>query len=198
MRKKANLQGLIPSPVVWPEKLKNEHHGEGDGWRTQKLPFSKTKGGYWRKVCGMSTTDGKLAYLGLNSPTSRRAGKAAVKVHDIRGHTRDSQATKGWTWCGSDSLAHLIPCHTSSSSKIGPNNDVYSVWYDTIREGNSQGLSLSRPPTRYHSRATEQWNTKQFRFAGIFWLPATFHPHLKLIFMTMCTQAFEFYNMGAS
>jgi len=31
MRKKANLEGLIPSPVLPLEKLKNEHHGDEDG-----------------------------------------------------------------------------------------------------------------------------------------------------------------------
>jgi len=31
IRKKANLQGLIPSSVLPPEKLKNEHHGDEDG-----------------------------------------------------------------------------------------------------------------------------------------------------------------------
>ena len=29
--KKANLQGLIPLPVLPLEKLKNEHHGDEDG-----------------------------------------------------------------------------------------------------------------------------------------------------------------------
>jgi hypothetical protein len=31
MRKKANIQGLIPSPMLSPEKLKNEHQGDEDG-----------------------------------------------------------------------------------------------------------------------------------------------------------------------
>jgi hypothetical protein len=46
-----------------------------------------------------------------------RAGKATVRVRDIRRHPRESRAMERWTQCGSDSLAYLIPRHISSSSK---------------------------------------------------------------------------------
>ena len=85
-----------------------------------------------------------------------RVGKETIKTYDIHGHPRDSRATERWTQCDSNSLAHLIPCHISSSSKTRLNDDVYSsVWYDTSREGNSQGPWHPRPPTQV-TQAMEQ------------------------------------------
>jgi hypothetical protein len=108
-----------------PEKLKNQHHGDEDGWQAQKLPFTKTNGDSWRKkVCGMSTTDGKIAYLGLNSPTSRHVQGRQQSRSVWFPSTFDSWVMEQWPRCSSDSLAHLIPCHISSSSKTGLNYDT--------------------------------------------------------------------------
>jgi hypothetical protein len=93
--------------MLSPEKLKNEHQGDEDGWQAQKFHFTKTKGSSWsKKVCGMSTTDGKLAYLGLNSPTSR--------------HARGRQQSRSVT---------SVATHTIHGRRSGEHNAVQIPWH---------------------------------------------------------------------
>jgi hypothetical protein len=120
----------------------------------------------------MSITDGKLAYLGLNIPTSRHVWGRQQSRSMTSATTYVIHGWWKWTRCSLDSLAHLIPYHISSSSKLDLITTCTQA-YDTTwaRKAIVKVRDIDGHPCESHGRQSRV-------DAQTIWFPTTFEAYL--------------------